>query len=114
MRSGGGGAARELERAAPPATGSDGLEVTRELPLGDDTVVLAALPVARPGVVIDERLAEEGARRLALLEGPVRLAERPRERREVGARRGVALDERGRGGALLDPPETGAEDGGHR
>ena len=61
---------------------SDDLEVAAQLPVGDGALVLAALPVARAHVVVDEGLAEDGAGVLA----PRRGGRSPRAACAAGAR----------------------------
>ena len=88
------------------ALGSNGLEVARELPVGDGAFVVPALPVARAHVVVDEVCAEDLARGRACGEPRGRFAQGARQR-ERAAIAGIALRSGG-GSSACSMPQSPA------
>ena len=94
----------------------DDLEIAIHLPVGDGLAEFAFLPFARRGVMVDERIAEQLARRPRRLEA---LRGIPQGARQLTFGRmllfvGVAFDRLVRLDAMLDAPETRADRRGER
>lgn len=90
------------------------LKIPLHLPVGDGAAELAFFPFAGRGVVVDEGVAEDGARGLRRLEhaGRVHQGARQVEAFGEGLVVGVALDRRVGLDPVLDAPEPGADAGG--
>src|ERR1700722_19984611 len=93
---------------------SNDFKISREFPIGDGLAEFSLFPLPGGGVVLDEFVAEQGARGLGSGEALGSLVQRGGQApvRRVLAVVGIALD----GGvgldAVLDAPEAGADGGG--
>src|SRR5215813_14835545 len=101
-------APRSVRRHRSSSRRSNDLEIAAQLPIRDVAAAFALLPFARRRVMLDEIVAEEGARRLRGLEALRRI---PQGRRQGKLCRmllliGVTFDRRQRLELLLDAPEA--------
>src|SRR5919201_5467737 len=104
-----------LARACKPRPGrSDRPVVPVALPVGDRVAPRLELPRARHDVVVAERLPEQLAEHVVVLERAERRLERTRELGEVGAGVGVAPDGIRGGRAPPDPVRGGGGGRGPR
>src|SRR5262245_24500413 len=94
----------------------DDLELTCEFPIGDRLAELALLRLARRRVVLDERVAEQRARRLRGLQALRRIPQCARQLPLLGviAGVGIALDRRIGLDPVLDAPQARADRGRER